>query len=84
LNLITSSEQTNISEEQPAQTSALNDILADMFLAALIFEDIAENTKIEQTQEHYLPTAVPLPHLHFANMVDLVAAAKPVTFRKPT
>ena len=72
-NPITSSEQTNISEEQPTQTSTLDDILADMFLTAPVFEDIAENTKIEQLHEHYLLTAVPPPHLCFANMVDPIS-----------
>jgi len=69
-NPITSSEQTNISEEIPAQTSTLDDILANTFLAAPVFEDITENTKKEQSQEHYLPIAVPPLRLHFTNMVD--------------
>jgi len=68
-----SSEQTNVSEELPAQTSTLDDMLADTFLANPVFEDIAENTEIEQPHEHYLPTAVPPLHLHFANMVDPIS-----------
>jgi len=72
-NLITSSEQTNISEELPAQTSILDDTLADTFLTAPVFKDIAKNTKREQPREHYLLTAVPPPHLHFTNMVDPIS-----------
>jgi len=72
-NPITSSEQTNVSEEIPAQTSILNDTLADTFLATPVFEDITENTEREQPQEHYLPTAVPPPRLHFTNMVDPIS-----------
>ena len=69
-NPIMSSEQTNISEEPPTQTSALDNTLADTFLANPMFKDIAEDTKIQQPHKHYLPTAVPPPHLRFANMVD--------------
>jgi len=69
-NLITSSEQTNILEELPTQTSTLDDTLADTFLANLVFEDIAEDTEIQQLYEHYLPTTIPPPCLRFANMVD--------------
>jgi len=67
---ITSSEQTKISEEPPTQTSALDDTLADTFLANPVFEDITEDTEIQQPRKHYLPTAVPPPRLCFANMVD--------------
>jgi len=38
-----------------------------------VFEDIAEDTEIQQPRKHYLPTAVPPPHLHFANMVDPIS-----------
>jgi len=69
-NPITSSKQTNVSEELPAQTSTLDDTLADTFLANPVFEDIAEDTEAQQSREHYLPTAVPPLHLRFANMVD--------------
>jgi len=62
-----------MSEEQPAQTSTLNNALADTFLANPVFEDIAEDTKIQQPREHYLPTAIPLLCLHFANMVDPIS-----------
>jgi len=62
-NLIMSSGQTNILEELPTQTSTLDDTLADTFLANPVFEDIAEDTEIQQLCEHYLPTAVPPPHL---------------------
>jgi len=72
-NLITSKEQTNTLKEQPAQTSTLDDTLADTFLAAPIFKDIAENVEREQPCEHYLLTAVPLPHLCFTNMVDPIS-----------
>jgi len=69
-NPITSSEQTNISEELPAQTSTLDNTLADTFLANPVFEDIAKDTEAQQSHEHYLLTAVPPPRLQFANMVD--------------
>ena len=38
-----------------------------------MFEDIAEDTEIQQPHKHYLPTAVPPLHLHFANMVDPIS-----------
>jgi len=72
-NPITSSEQTNVSEEIPAQTSILNDTLANTFLATPVFEDITKNTEREQLQEHYLLTAIPPPRLHFTNMVDPIS-----------
>jgi len=72
-NPITSSEQTNISEETPAQMSTLDNTLADTFLANPVFEDIAEDTEIQQPCEHYLPTAVPPLCLRFANMVDPIS-----------
>lgn len=72
-NLITLSEQTNTLSEQPAQTSILDDTLADTFLAAPVFEDITKNTEIEQPHKHYLLTTVPPPCLQFTNMVDPIS-----------
>jgi len=72
-NLITSSEQANVSEELPAQTSTLDDTLADTFLANPVFKDIAKDTEIQQPHKHYLPTAIPPPRLRFANMVDPIS-----------
>src|SRR6266850_7984551 len=73
LNPIMSSKQTNISEETPAQESTLDDTLADTFLANPVFEDIAEDTEIQQLREHYLPTLILPPRLRFANMVDPIS-----------